>query len=124
MQKICKKCSKIFEITSEDLEFYKKISPKFPSPQPSPLRGEGVEQVVYEIPAPTLCPDCRQQRRLAFRNERKLYKRKCDATWKSIISIYSPDKPYKVYDSDFWWSDKWDPMDYGVDFNFEKSFFE
>jgi len=28
MQKTCKKCSKIFEITKEDLEFYKKVSPK------------------------------------------------------------------------------------------------
>jgi Zn ribbon nucleic-acid-binding protein len=59
-----------------------------------------------------LCPDCRQQRRLAFRNERNLYKRKCDATGKNIISIYSPDKNIKVYNQDFWWSDKWNTMDY------------
>jgi Zn ribbon nucleic-acid-binding protein len=59
-----------------------------------------------------LCPECRQQRRLSFRNERNLYKRDCDATGKSIISIYSPDKPYKVYNQDFWWSDNWDAMDY------------
>jgi len=99
MQKKCKKCTQNFEITNQDLEFYKKISPKF-------------DWKVYEISAPTLCPDCRQQRRLSFRNERNLYRRKCDATGKSIISIYSPDKEYKVYNSDFWWSDKWDAMDY------------
>jgi hypothetical protein len=29
MKKACKKCSQNFEITSEDLEFYKKVSPKF-----------------------------------------------------------------------------------------------
>ncbi|MDD4530300.1 MAG: hypothetical protein PHO80_01980, partial [Candidatus Gracilibacteria bacterium] len=78
----------------------------------------------FNIPAPTLCPDCRQQRRLAFRNERKLYKRKCDLSGKEIISIYSPDKPYKVYGQDEWWSDKWDPMDYGRDFDFGRGFFE
>ena len=124
MQKICKKCSINFEITNSDLEFYKKISPKFPSPQPSPLQGEGVEQIIFEIPAPTLCPECRQQRRLAFRNERKLYKRKCDATGENIISIYSPDKELKVYSNNFWWSDKWNELDYWVDFDFSKSFSE
>jgi hypothetical protein len=61
---------------------------------------------------------------LMFRNERKLYKRTCDATWDTIISIYSPDKPYKVYKQDFRWSDKRDPMEYGVDFDYGKSFTE
>ncbi len=111
MQKTCKKCSKKIEITNSDLEFYKKVSPKF-------------DGKVFEIPSPTLCPECRQQRRLAFRNERKLYKRKCDATGENIISIYSPDKKYKIFEQNFWWSDKWNPLDYGKDFDFSKSFFE
>jgi hypothetical protein len=68
-----------------------------------------------------LCPSCREQRRLSFRNERKLYKRKCDATGKDIISIYSPDKPYKVYNLDFWLSDKWDPINYSRDFDFNSN---
>ena len=97
--KTCKQCNIKFEITNKDLEFYKKISPKF--------NGE-----IFQIPTPTLCPGCRQQRRLSFRNERKLYKRKCDATGKDIISMYSPDKKFKVYHQDFWWSDKWDGLNY------------
>jgi hypothetical protein len=101
--KQCKHCNSSFEITDKDLEFYDKISPSFPSPD-SMESGLGK----YKIPSPTLCPDCRQQRRLSFRNERKLYKRKCDATGKLIISMYSPDKKFKVYDNDFWWSDKCD----------------
>ncbi len=109
--KICKHCSASFNITEKDLEFYEKVSLIF-------------NWVKYNIPSPTLCPDCRQQRRLSFRNERKLYKRKCDATGKDIISIYSPDKPYKVYNQDFWWSDNWDPLDYWMNFDFNKSFFE
>jgi hypothetical protein len=38
--------------------------------------------------------------------------------------MYSPDKSYKVYEQSYWWSDKWDAMDYGRDFDFSKSFFE
>jgi hypothetical protein len=65
--KICKQCNSSFEITDKDLEFYDKISPTF--------NGEK-----FEIPAPTLCSDCRQQRRIVWRNERKLYRRKDSAT--------------------------------------------
>jgi len=59
-----------------------------------------------------------------FRNERKLYKRKCDASGKDIISMYSPDKSYKIYDQKFWRSDSWDPMSYGQDFDLSKTFTE
>jgi len=108
--KICK-CWVQFEITDKDLEFYEKISPVFWWEK-------------YLIPAPTLCPDCRHQRRLSFRNERNLYKRKCDATGKNIISAYSPNKLYKVYDQNEWWSDKWNALDYWIDFDFSLGFFE
>jgi viroplasmin and RNaseH domain-containing protein len=71
-----------------------------------------------------LCPDCRQQRRISFRNFYKLYKSKCSATGENMVSMYSPDKNLTVYHQDFWWSDKWSAFDYGVDFDFDKSFFE
>jgi hypothetical protein len=61
---------------------------------------------------------------MSFRNERKLYKRRCDATGKEIVSIYSPDKSYKVYHQEYWWSDTWDPMSYGKDFDFSRWTFE
>lgn len=109
--KTCKHCWTTFTITDKDIEFYDKISPIF----------NGVK---YQIPSPTLCPDCRQQRRLSFRNERKLYKRTCDATGKQIISIYSEDKPYKVYDQKVWRSDQRDPMEYGQEYDFIKLFME
>jgi len=111
MQKTCQKCSVKFEITKDDLEFYKKISPK-------------IWDKTFEIPTPTLCPDCRQQRRLAFRNEWKLYKRKCDKTGKSIISAYSPDKDYIVYDKNYYISDDFEALDFWMDFDFSKNFFE
>jgi len=59
-----------------------------------------------------MCPDCRRQNRQSFINERSIYKRKCDATGESIISMYSPDKPFKIYSQEFWWSDKWEASDY------------
>ncbi|EKD44623.1 MAG: hypothetical protein ACD_71C00072G0001, partial [uncultured bacterium (gcode 4)] len=61
---------------------------------------------------------------MSFRNERNLYKRKCDATNKDIISNISPDKKYKIYHQDYWWSDKWDAIDYGQEFDFGRSFFK
>jgi len=45
-------------------------------------------------------------------------------TWKDIISVYSTDKDLKVYDYKERWSDKWDALDYIVDYNKENSFFE
>jgi len=97
--KSCKQCNSNFEITDKDLEFYDKVSPKF--------NGEK-----FQIPSPSLCPECREQLRLLWRNERKLYKRECDATWKAIISVFSPDKEYKVYSQKEWWSNKWDAAQY------------
>jgi hypothetical protein len=53
-----------------------------------------------------------------------LYHRKCDLTGKQIISIYRPDSPYKVYDQHEWHTDKWDALEYGRDFDFNRPFFE
>ena len=102
MKKICKNCKKEFSITSDDAAFYAKI----------------------DVPHPTLCPECRYIRRLLDRNEYNLYRRTCDATGDSIISIYRPDMPFPVYKQDYWKSDAWDPKSYGRDFDFSRPFFE
>jgi len=109
-QKTCKQCNTEFWITDKDLKFYEKVSPVYDGKR-------------YDIPSPEICYSCRAQRRLSFGNERNLYKRVCDATGKEIVSIYSPDKAYKVYDQDTWWSDSWNALDYGRDFDFSKTFF-
>ena len=41
---------------------------------------------------------------------------------KDIISMYAPDAPFKVYEQEIWWSDQWDPLQYGRDFDFKKPF--
>lgn len=100
--KTCVNCKKDFTIEAEDFGFYEKI----------------------KVPPPTLCPECRQQRRYAWRNERNLYRRNCDLCQKSMVTIYSPNKPFKVYCTECWWGDGWDPASYGRDFDFNRPFFE
>jgi hypothetical protein len=109
--KTCKVSGQPFPIYQSDVEFYDKISPTFNGKK-------------FAIPTPTLCPEEREKRRLSFRNERKLYRRTCDFSGKPIISIYSPDKPFKVYDQKIWWSDERDAIEYGREYDFSKSFSE
>ncbi len=99
-----------FAVFQSDLEFYDKISPVF-------------DWQKFQIPTPTLSPEERQRRRLSWRNERNLYYRNCDKSGKKIISMYSPESPYVVYDKNEWRSDNWNPLDYGFDFDFSQSFF-
>lgn len=75
-----------------------------------------------DLQLPTLCPEERQRRRLSWRNETNLYKRKSDLSATEMISIFSEDKPYTVYSSEEWFGDKWDAMDYGQAFDFKRTF--
>jgi hypothetical protein len=61
---------------------------------------------------------------MTWRNERSLFKRKCDKTGKEIITMFHPEAKVIVYDRDVWWSDSWEPTDYGMEFDFSKPFFE
>lgn len=111
MQKQCKQCGAQFTIPQEDLNFYSRLAIR---------TADGK----IEMPPPNFCFACRHQRRLAFRNEMNLYHRKCDKTGKQVISMYSPDKPYKIYDQAVWWSDDWDVKEYGMEFDFSRPFFD
>src|SRR3989344_2681210 len=101
-KKICQNCHKDFIIEPEDFKFYQKIS----------------------VPPPTWCPECRMVRRMNFRNERTLYNRKCDLCKKEIISMYDKNHIAPVYCYDCWHSDKWNPMDYGNEYDLKITFFE
>jgi hypothetical protein len=100
--KSCQNCQKDFTIEPDDFGFYEKI----------------------KVPAPTFCPQCRYIRRLLDRNEYNLYRRKCDATGKNIISIYRQELLFPVYEQEYWKSDKFDATEYGRDFDFSRPFFE
>src|SRR3989338_146432 len=100
--RICVNCKKDFTIEPDDFGFYEKIS----------------------VPPPTFCPECRLQRRLAWRNDLSFYNRTCDLCGKNIISLYHSEKPLTVYCNKCWWSDKWDPKKYGKNIDFSRPFFE
>jgi len=99
----CKKCKKEFILDSDDFSFYEKM----------------------KVPVPKICPDCRFKMRAMFRNEMTLYSgRKCGLCGKSVISMYNPKSPYTIYCYDCFYSDKWDPKDYAMDYDFSHSFLE
>lgn len=78
----------------------------------------------FGFPPLPICFPHQHQWRLSFRNDRFLHRRTCDLTGKAIISMYPADAAYPVYDREAWFSDAWDPLAYGRDFDFNKPFFE
>jgi len=110
MHQNCRSCQTQFEITSDDLAFYDKISPVF--------NGQK-----YLVAPPTLCPDCRLQRRLNWRTELHLFWRTSSKSGQQILSHYPKESPMQVYSNEEWWSDDWDPFTYGQNFDFSKPFF-
>ncbi len=109
--KTCKQCQKEFQITDTDLAFLDRISPTFAGQK-------------FSIPVPTLCPACRQIRRLVLINYKSLYSRKCDKSGEPIVTCYAPNSPHKIWKNEYWWRDDWSATDYGRDFDFNRPFFE
>src|SRR3989344_5410299 len=103
--KSCKTCQNNFLIDSEDIAFYEKMA----------------------VPVPTRCPECRAQRRMAWWNEHNLFRKtpqSSAAGQAPIFSTYPEHSPIKIYEHDYWWSDAWDAMDYGRDYDPARSFFD
>src|SRR3989338_7823364 len=100
--KTCQNCKKEFQIEQEDFKFYEKI----------------------KVPPPTFCPECRMQRRLAWRNERFLYRKPDANTGEIIFSAFPSESEIKTVSQEFWSSDKFDAMQYGRSYDFSKPFFE
>ena len=100
--KNCQNCKKDFVIEPDDFDFYEKI----------------------KVPSPTFCPECRAIRRAIFFNQVNLFKKTEAKEREKVFSNYPEEANIKIYEHDYWWSDKWDPMDYGVDVDFKKKFLE
>ncbi len=98
----CQNCKNNFNIEPDDFSFYEKI----------------------KVPAPTFCPECRLIRRLQSRNERVLFRAECALCKNPTITGYHPDNQYVIYCTNCFASDNWDPLSYGVDYDFSKTFFE
>ena len=94
--RICQNCKKDFTIEPDDFLFYEKI----------------------KVPPPTFCPKCRRQRRMTWRNDWHLFKKKDAHTGEEIFSFLPEESPVKIYDRGYWISDAWDPIDYGQDYDF------
>ena len=100
--KNCKNCQKDFTIESDDFGFYEKMG----------------------VLSPKLCPSCRMQLRLSFRNERFLYKSICGNCRKNTISMFSSNKTYPVWCHECWRSDALRGLDYEIQYDSNKTFFE
>jgi hypothetical protein len=99
-KKTCQNCKTDFIIEPDDFSFYEKM----------------------KVPPPTFCPECRFVRRLAWRNEKSLYRNECNKCKKSAISVYPKDSNVNVYCRPCWWGDGWDGADYAMDFDDSKDF--
>ncbi len=105
----CRSCSAQFELLPGEAALHEKITSTFETGPMDP---------------PGDCPDCRLQRKMAWRNERHLYHRKCDKTAKIILSVYPEKTPFPVYERAAWWKDDWDALEFGRSCDFTRTFFE
>ena len=71
----CEVTKKPYRIIKQELEFYRK----------------------HHLPIPRRHPDQRHKDRMAQRNPRKLFERKCDKCHKDMITTYAPERPERVY---------------------------
>lgn len=100
--KNCQNCKKDFTIDQNDFSYYTKIG----------------------VLPPKICPECRAQLRLSFRNERFFYKRPCDKCKKEHISMFSPNKTYPVWCHECWWGEDLDGHKYAMDYDPQRPFLE
>lgn len=98
--KSCRNCKNDFVIEPDDFSFYEKM----------------------KISLPTWCPDCRMVRRLVWRNERNLFRRKDAHTKEDSFSGFPAEANLKTYENNYWHGDEWDSIEYGLDYDFSKPF--
>ncbi len=86
-------CEGEFEITDKDIEFLKML----------------------RVPPPSYCPTCRRMRRMTHMGINRLFKRECQVPNHSemMISIFSKECPFPVYDYQYFIGDQFDPFLYG-----------
>ena len=100
--KTCEYCAKAFQITPEELSMYQKI----------------------ELEIPSHCMDCRFAQYFAFWPYGKFRKGTSALSGDSLITMLPTNARYPIYSAKEWWSDAWDPMDYGMDYDETRPFFE
>src|SRR3989344_6437708 len=100
--RICEHCKQNFIISEEELVLYKKV----------------------DIELPTLCNFCRIKLHLSFWMFGKFRKGKSDLSGESLITVLPEKNRYPIYTQTEWYSDKWDAMNFGIDYDSSRPFFE
>lgn len=100
--RICEHCEKDFSITEDEFSLYTKV---------------GIE-------LPTLCFFCRVKLHLSFWMFGKFRKGVSDLSGESLITVLPEKSRYPIYTLHEWYSDKWDAMDYGMDYDPNVPFFK
>lgn len=67
----------------------------------------------HGIPLAIESPQERLRSLLAYRNDRRLFRRQCDASGELLISAYHPECDFRIVRSDIWWGDGWDGLEFG-----------
>jgi len=71
----CRVCDKNYKIIAPELDFYQKM----------------------EIPVPRVCPTCRHNKRMLFKNPRELWNVNCTKCGVEISTSYPAEKKQKIY---------------------------
>ena len=100
--RVCRFSGNKFYVRPEDVEFYKRM----------------------RVPLPTLSPNERHRLKFAFFNSYNLFKLKSAYSGKTVIAAAPTNTPYKVWEHKVWFSDIWDPMEYGRTYDAGESFFK
>ncbi|OGI79527.1 hypothetical protein A3F19_02590 [Candidatus Nomurabacteria bacterium RIFCSPHIGHO2_12_FULL_37_29] len=95
LNKVCEHCKGDFTINEDELALYKKV----------------------DIELPTLCFSCRVKLHLSFWMFGKFRKGVSDLSGENLITVLSENSRYPIYTSLEWYSDKWDALNYGMDYD-------
>lgn len=102
LNKTCIDCKNEFVVETGDLILYEKVGLKVPDQ----------------------CFFCRLKQYAAFWPFGKFRKGVSSLSGENLITVLSNSPRYPIYKSHEWWSDAWDPMFYGQDYDSSRSFFE
>lgn len=98
----CEHCGENFTITNSELSLYEKV---------------GIE-------LPLICNFCRIKSHLSFWMFGKFRKGRSDLSGENLITVLPEKNRYPIYASIEWFSDKWEGLDYGRDYDPSRPFFD
>ena len=105
-ERVCSACKTPFFLEEGDIEFLKKL----------------------RVPPPSLCRDCRLQRRLSYRCSFKpvFHKKQCSAPGHSekVLAFFDENNPVAVYDDAYYRSDVWDAAAFDREYDPRRPFLE